>query len=155
MCVSVFTAENAEIAEMAEKRRLNQITESIIGAAIEVHRALGPGLLESAYEACLAFELAEQGLKIEQQKPLPLVYREVKLDCGYRIDLLVEKAVIVEIKVVDRLAPIHKAQLLSYLKLSGYNVGLLINFNVKVLKDGIVRVVNNFPDSLRPLRTPR
>lgn len=155
MYVSVFTAENAEIAEMAEKKRLNQITESIIGAAIEVHRALGPGLLESAYEACLAFELAEQGLKIEQQKPLPLVYREVKLDCGYRIDLLVEKAVIVEIKVVDRLAPTHKAQLLSYLKLSGYNVGLLINFNVKVLKDGIVRVVNNFPDSLRPLRTPR
>jgi len=140
---------------MAEKERLNQITESIIGAAIEVHRALGPGLLESAYEACLAFELAEQGLKIEQQKPSPLVYREVKLDCGYRIDLLVEKVVIVEIKVVDRLAPIHKAQLLSYLKLSGYNVGLLINFNVKVLKDGIVRVVNNFPDSLRPLRTPR
>ncbi|MBA7643125.1 hypothetical protein ES703_50837 [subsurface metagenome] len=155
MYVSVFTAENAEIAEMVEKKRLNQITESIIGAAIEVHRALGPGLRESAYEACLAFELAEQGLKIEQQKPLPLVYREVKLDCGYRIDLLVEKAVIVEIKVVDRLAPIHKAQLLSYLKLSGYNVGLLINFNVKVLKDGIVRVVNNFPDSLRPLRTPR
>jgi len=140
---------------MTEKDRLDQITDSIIGAAIEVHRALGPGLLESAYEACLAFELAERGLKIEQQKPLPVIYREVKLDCGYRLDILVENAVIVEIKVVDRLAPIHKAQLLSYLRLSGCKVGLLINFNVKVLKDGIVRVVNNFPDSLRSLRAQR
>jgi len=151
----LFTAENAETAEMTEKDRLDQITDSIIGAAIEVHRALGPGLLESAYEACLAFELAERGLKIEQQKPLPVIYREVKLDCGYRLDILVENAVIVEIKVVDRLAPIHKAQLLSYLRLSGCKVGLLINFNVKVLKDGIVRVVNNFPDSLRSLRAQR
>jgi len=131
---------------MIEKDRLDQITDTIIGAAIEVHRTLGPGLLESAYEACLAFELAEHGLKIEQQKPLPVVYQKVKLDCGYRLDLLVERLVIVEIKVVDRLAPIHKAQLLSYLKLSGCKVGLLINFNVKVLKDGIVRVVNNYPD---------
>lgn len=104
---------------MTEKERLNRITESIIGAAIEVHRALGPGLLESAYETCLAFELVERGLKVEQQKPLPVVYREVKLDCGYRLDLLVEEAVIVEVKAVDRLAPIHQAQLLSYLKLSG------------------------------------
>ena len=151
----LFTAENAETAEMTEKDRLDQITDSIIGAAIEVHRALGPGLLESAYQACLAFELAERGLKIEQQKPLPVIYREVKLDCGYRLDILVENAVIVEIKVVDRLAPIHKAQLLSYLRLSGCKVGLLINFNVKVLKDGIVRVVNNFPDSLRSLRAQR
>ncbi len=140
---------------MTEKDRLDQITDSIIGAAIEVHRALGPGLLESAYEACLAFELAERGLKIEQQKPLPVIYREVKLDCGYRLDILVENAVIVEIKVVDRLAPIHKAQLLSYLRLSGCKVDLLINFNVKVLKDGIVRVVNNFPDSPRSLRAQR
>lgn len=104
---------------MTEKERLNRITESIIGAAIEVHRALGPGLLESAYETCLAFELVERGLKVEQQKPLPVVYREVKLDCGYRLDLLVEEAVIVEVKAVDRLAPIHQAQLLSYLRLSG------------------------------------
>ena len=140
---------------MTEKDRLDQITDSIIGAAIEVHRALGPGLLESAYEACLAFEIAERGLKIEQQKPLPVIYREVKLDCGYRLDILVENAVVVEIKVVERLAPIHKAQLLSYLRLSGCKVGLLINFNVKVLKDGIVRVVNNFPDSLRSLRAQR
>ncbi len=140
---------------MKKKERLNRITESIIGAAIEVHRDLGPGLLESAYENCLTFELVERGLKVEQQKPLPVVYREVKLDCGYRLDLLVEEAVIVEVKAVDRLAPIHKAQLLSYLRLSGCKVGLLINFNVKVLKDGIRRVVNDFPDSLRSLRAQR
>jgi len=137
---------------MANKERLNRITESIIDAAIEVHRALGPGLLESAYEACLAFELAQRGLKVEQQKPLPVVYREVKLDCGYRLDLLVEEEVIVEIKSVERLMPIHQAQLLSYLRLSGHRVGLLLNFNVKVLKDGIRRLVNNFPDSPRSLR---
>lgn len=135
---------------MEEKSWLNRITESIIGAAIDVHRALGPGLLESAYEVCLAFEVAQRGLKVEQQKPLPVVYREVKLDCGYRLDLLVEESVIVEIKAIDSLAPIHQAQLLSYLKLSGCRVGLLINFNVKVLKDGIRRVVNDFPDSPRP-----
>lgn len=135
---------------------LNRITGSIIGAAIEVHRALGPGLLESAYEPCLAFELTERGLKVEPQKPLPVVYREVKLDCGYRLDLLVEEAVILEIKAVARLLPIHEAQLLSYLKLSDCRVGLLINFNVQVLKKGIRRIVNNFPDipprSLRSLR---
>jgi len=140
---------------MTEKEKLDQITDSIIGAAIEVYRALGPGLLESAYETCLSFELTENGLKIERQKPLPVVYRGVELDCGYRLDLLIEDAVIVEVKVVDSLAPIHKAQLLSYLKLSGYKVGLLINFNVKVLKDGIVRMVNNFPDSPRSLRARR
>ena len=140
---------------MTERENLNRITENIIGAAIEVHRALGPGLLESAYEACLAFELAQRGLKVEQQKPLPVVYREVKLDCGYRLDLLIEEAVIVEVKAVDRLMPIHQAQLLSYLKLSGCKVGLLINFNVKVLKDGIRRVVNDFPDSLRSPRSRR
>jgi GxxExxY protein len=133
---------------MTEEERLNKITESIIGAAIAVHRSLGPGLLESAYEACLAFELVQHGLTVEQQKPLPVVYREVKLDCGYRLDLLVEEAVIVEVKAVDRLAPIHQAQLLSYLRLSSCKVGLLINFNVKVLKGGIRRVVNDFPDSL-------
>ena len=132
---------------MTEKEMLNRITDSIIGSAIEVHRVLGPGLLESAYEKCLAFELTERGLKIEQQKPLPVVYRDVKLDCGYRLDMLIEEVVIVELKVVDSLAPIHKAQLLSYLRLSGCKVGLLINFNVKILKDGVVRVVNNFPDS--------
>ncbi|MGB2727742.1 MAG: GxxExxY protein [Halobacteriota archaeon] len=140
---------------MTKEERLNRVTESIIGAAIEVHRDLGPGLLESAYETCLSFELVEYGLKVEQQKPLPVVYREVKLDCSYRLDLLVEEAVIVEVKAVDRLVPIHQAQLLSYLRLSGCNVGLLINFNVKVLKDGIRRVVNDFPDSPRSLRALR
>ena len=140
---------------MTERENLDRITDSIIGAAIEVHRALGPGLLESAYEACLAFELAQHGLVVEQQKPLPVVYREVKLDCGYRLDLLVEGRVIVEIKAVNRLAPIHQAQLLSYLKLSGCKVGLLINFNVEVVKDGIRRVVNDFPDSPRSLRALR
>jgi len=148
-----FTAENTEAAEMTEKDKLNRITESIIGAAIDVHRTLGPGLLESSYEACLVFELAERGLKIEQQKPLPVVYREVKLDCGYRLDILVEKGVIVEVKAVDKLAPIHKAQLLSYLRLSGCKVGLLINFNVKVLKDGVVRVVNDFPEELKEIKS--
>jgi len=140
---------------MTERENLDRITDSIIGAAIEVHRALGPGLLESAYEACLAFELAQHGLVVEQQKPLPVVYREVKLDCGYRLDLLVAGRVIVEIKAVNRLAPIHQAQLLSYLKLSGCKVGLLINFNVEVVKDGIRRVVNDFPDSPRSLRALR
>ena len=136
---------------------LNQITDHIIGASIEVHRTLGPGLLESAYEACLAFELVDRGLNVEQQKPLPVIYRDVKLDCGYRLDILVEEMVIVEVKAVNRLEPIHEAQLLSYLKLSGSKVGLLINFNVRVLRDGIQRMVVNFPDSslYTPQRTPR
>lgn len=125
---------------------LNRLTEAIIQAAIEVHRTLGPGLLESAYEACLAFELAQRGLKVERQKPLPVVYKDVRLDCGYRLDLLVEDKVIVEIKAVDQLLPVHEAQLLSYLRLSGCRVGLLINFNVKVLRSGIRRLVNDFPD---------
>jgi len=116
---------------------------------------LGPGLLESAYEACTAFELVQDDLRVEQQKPLPLIYRDVELDCGYRLDLLVEGEVIVEIKAMDSLAPIHDAQLMSYLKLSGCRVGLLINFNVTVLKDGIRRIVNDFPDSLRSPRPPR
>jgi GxxExxY protein len=153
--IFLFTAETAETAEMTEEERLNKITESIIGAAIEVHRALGPGLLESAYEACLSFELVERGFKIEQQKPLLVVYKSVKLDCAYRLDILVDGDVIIEIKAVEKLAPIHKAQLLSYLKLSGCKVGLLINFNTTILSDGIVRVVNNFPDSPRALRAPR
>jgi GxxExxY protein len=131
---------------MSEKEELNRITHTIIGAAIEVHKHLGPGLLESAYEACTAFELLERGLQVEQQKPLPLIYKDVRLDCGYRLDLLVEGRVVVEIKVVDKLLPIHEAQLLSYLKLTKCKVGLLINFNVKVLVDGIIRLANNFPE---------
>jgi len=123
---------------------LNKITEKIINGAISVHRELGPGLLESAYEACLLYELASQNLKVERQKGLPLRYRGIQLDCGYRLDLLVEEAIIVEIKAIEKLEPIHEAQLLSYLKLSKCPVGLLINFNVKVLKDGIRRLVNQF-----------
>jgi GxxExxY protein len=113
---------------------INLLTERIIGAAIEVHRTLGPGLLESAYETCLSFELAERGLNVEAQKPLPVIYKDVHLDAGYRLDLLVEDQVIVEIKAVEQLAPIHQAQLLSYLKISGCKVGLLINFNVQSLR---------------------
>jgi len=130
---------------MSEKEQLNRVTESIIGVAIQVHRALGPGLLESAYGACLAFDLLEAGHTVERQKAMPIVYRQVKLDCGYRLDLLVDNSVVVECKAVDRLIPVHRAQLLSYLKLSRCKVGLLINFNVLLLKNGIVRVVNDFP----------
>lgn len=132
---------------MEEKDRLDSITRRIIGGAIEVHRRLGPGLLESAYEVCLAFELRQMGLVVEEQKPLPVIYREVKLDCGYRLDLVIEDSVVVEIKAVDQLAPIHVAQLLSYLRLSNKRVGLLINFHVRVLKNGLKRIVNDFPDS--------
>ena len=128
------------------KQRLNEISEQIIGAAIAVHRAIGPGLLESAYEACLVYELNKRGLQVERQKPLPLVYEEVKLDCGYRLDIVVAGLVIIEIKSVEQLAPIHEAQMLSYLKLSGCHLGLLINFNVLLLKNGIRRIVNEFPD---------
>ena len=144
----MFTAEGAESAEKRREsgKALNRITEQIIGAAIDVHRALGPGLLESAYEACLAFELRDRGMKVEQQIALPVVYRGVELDAGYRLDLFVADSVIVELKAIERLEPIHQAQLLSYLKLSQCKVGLLINFNVKVLKSGIRRLVNDFPD---------
>jgi len=127
---------------MSERDRLNKITETIIGAAIQVHRTLGPGLLESAYVACLSYELGKKGLIVEQQKPVPLVYEEVKLECGYRMDLLLERSVVVEVKSVDALAPIHEAQTLSYLRLSGCKLALLINFNVTVLKDGIRRFIN-------------
>jgi GxxExxY protein len=131
---------------MKEEERLSEITGSIIGAAIEVHRALGPGLPESTYETCLAYEITERGLMVEAQKPLPLVYKSVHLDCGYRLDLLVENVVIVEIKSVDALLSIHTAQLLSYLKLTNLQVGLLINFNVEILKNGVRRIVNRFTE---------
>jgi GxxExxY protein len=123
------------------REELNRITEVIIGAAIAVHRELGPGLLESAYEACLAYELVERGLGVERQKELPVVYKGVRVECGYRIDLLVEKQVVVELKAVEKLERIHEAQLLSYLKLSKNEVGLLINFNVLQLVKGLRRFV--------------
>ncbi len=122
---------------------VNQITEKIIGAAIEIHRSLGPGLLESAYQECLFYRLTQkENLFVEKEKPMPLVYEEVNLDCGYRLDLLVEKQVVVEIKSVDALTDVHTAQLLTYLKLGNHKIGLLINFNVHYLKNGIKRLAN-------------
>ncbi|PKP08544.1 MAG: GxxExxY protein [Bacteroidetes bacterium HGW-Bacteroidetes-4] len=120
---------------------LNHLSHEIIGCAIKVHQELGPGLLESTYEVCLEYELIQKGIIAERQKALPVIYNSIKLDAGYRIDLLVGNEVIVELKSVDSLLPIHEAQLLTYMKLSGKKLGLLINFNVKLLKDGIVRRV--------------
>jgi GxxExxY protein len=118
-----------------------EITERLIGLAIEVHRHLGPGLLESAYEECLSFELGKAGIAYRRQVALPVVYKEVRLDCGYRLDLLVSERIVVEIKSVERFLPIHDAQVLTYLRLGGYKVGLLLNFNTIVLKDGLRRLV--------------
>ena len=122
----------------------NELTGKIIQCAIEVHKALGPGLLESAYKECLYHELQEAGLKVEKEKALPLVYKDVRLDCGYRIDLLVENQIIMELKSVDALNDIHMAQILTYLKLQNLRYGLLINFNVAKLKDGIKRIVQGY-----------
>ncbi len=135
--MNFLTTEHTEITE---KEDPNSLTGKIIGAAIEIHRALGPGLLESAYEACLLYELRLRKLKVKPQKAMPVFYKDVMLDCGYRVDLVVEDQVIVEIKSVSSLASIHEAQLLSYLKLSNCKIGLLINFNVKILKEGIRRL---------------
>lgn len=116
------------------------ITGLIIGSAIEVHRALGPGLLESAYQECLCYELCERGLRFAREVPLPVTYKGVKLDCGYRMDLVVENAVVVELKCVETVLPIHEAQVLTYLRLSGCRTALLLNFHTKVLRDGIIRI---------------
>lgn len=131
-----FTEKNQRNAEMMNT---NDLTSIIIGCAINVHRVLGPGLLESAYEECLAFEFKEAGLQFDRQKPVPVVFKEIKLECGYRIDILVENKIVIELKSVDQLAPIHDAQILTYLKFSNKNTGLLINFNVTLLKNGIKR----------------
>jgi GxxExxY protein len=120
----------------------NELSNIIIGCAIKFHKALGPGLLESAYEECLNYEITKTGLKVEKQKPQPLIYEEVKLDCGYRIDLLIDNKLIIEIKSVEALNDVHLAQVLTYLKLSNCKLGLLINFNVALLKKGLKRVVN-------------
>jgi GxxExxY protein len=138
---------------MQDKERLDRITETIIGVAIDVHRALGPGLLETVYEACLSFDLTERGLSVERQRVVPLSYKGVRLECGYRVDLVIDNAVIVEVKAVEQLLPVHAAQLLSYLRLANLPVGLLINFDVTALQRGIRRIVNSYPDSLRPLRS--
>jgi GxxExxY protein len=121
----------------------NELSNKIIGIAIELHKVLGPGLLESAYENALAHDLAQLGLEIKQQVPMPFIYREIKLDVGYRVDIIVDNKVIIEVKSVEIIAPVHFAQVLTYLKLSGLKLGLLINFNSKLLKNGIHRIVNN------------
>lgn len=118
-----------------------ELTGAVIGAAIEVHKALGPGLLESAYEECLCHELRLRGKAFHRQVSLPVEYKGIKLDCGYRMDLIVDNSIVVELKSVDKIMPVHEAQLLTYLRLSGLRIGLLINFKVPVLKDGIVRMI--------------
>jgi GxxExxY protein len=125
---------------------LNEITRRIIAAAIEVHRHLGPGLLESAYQECVCYELSQMGLSFTREVHLPLTYKGLQLDCNYRIDLLVEDAVVVELKSIEQILPIHSAQLLTYLRASHKQIGLLINFNVRVLKDGIKRIVHDFDE---------
>ena len=125
---------------------INKLSSKIIGAAIEVHEALGPGLLESTYEECLCYEFSLRRISYEKQKPLPVVYKDKKLDCGYRIDVVVKNAIILELKACEKIEPIHKAQLLTYLKLSGLKLGLLLNFNVPIMRDGIVRIVNKLSE---------
>jgi GxxExxY protein len=124
----------------------SRVTEEIIGAAIEVHRELGPGLLESAYGACLAVELSSRGLAFERQKPVPVTYKGLVLDCGFRVDLLVEDCIVVELKAVEAITAVHEAQVLTYLRLARLDVGLLINFNVKLLRHGVRRLVHEFVD---------
>ena len=135
------------MSRVDEKERLNELTKAIIAGAIAVHRELGPGLLESAYEACLEYELRDRGFAVERQKSMPLVYRALRLDCGYRIDLLVERSVVVEVKSIEKFTRVHGSQLVTYLQQSKCKVGLVINFNVQWLVDqGILRRVNGFPE---------
>jgi GxxExxY protein len=134
---------------------VNGLTEAIIGAAIEVHKQLGAGLLESSYERCLCHELELRGIPFECQKPLPLVYNGLQLDCACRIDILVAGMVVVEVKTVEKILPIHEAQLLTYLKLGSWQVGLLINFNVELLRQGIKRIVHNYESASAPSAPPR
>jgi GxxExxY protein len=135
--------ETAEIAEMRRGRvDENLVGEKVLGCALKVHRALGPGLLEGAYEACLAHELMKSGIVHRRQVQMPVLYDGVQIDLGYRLDLLVEERIVVEIKAVERLTDVHRAQILSYLKLGDYRLGYLLNFNVKMLKDGISRIAN-------------
>jgi GxxExxY protein len=144
--------ESAEGAEVSVNVG-NALTERIIGAAIEVHRHLGPGLLESAYEECLCFELSQNGIGFKRQVHLPIRYKGVLIDCGHKMDLVVENRIVVEIKAIDSLLPIHGAQLLTYLKSSGHQIGLLINFNVPVLKRGLKRIVNHYDGPLPKTQT--
>jgi len=135
------------VVVMQTADQLNAVTEQVIGAAVEVHRAIRPGLLESAYEICLVYELRERGFRVEQQKALPVVYKGVQLDCGYRLDIVVNECVLVEVKAVEKLKTVHDAQLLSYLRLLNCRVRLLLNFHCTMLKNGIRRIVNDFPSS--------
>lgn len=139
-----------------DKKYLNELSNRVIGAAIAVHKELGPGLLESTYEACLVKELTLLGIQADRQVTLPLTYKGLELNCGYKLDLLVEKALVVELKSVDRLSPINEAQLVTYLRLSGMRLGLLINFNECLLKQGVRRFVNGIDKeySSRPSRSP-
>ena len=130
--------------KIAPEDPINNITKAVIGAAIAVHRELGPGLLESTYEACLSYELTHRNVRFERQVPLPVKYREVRVDCGYRLDFLIDDQVIVEIKSVEKLIPVHSAQVITYLKLKGCRVGLLMNFNVTALRRGIRRLENHW-----------
>ena len=125
---------------------INELSSRIIGAAIEVHKALGPGLLESAYEECLSQEFSFRNFSFERQKSLPVIYKGKKLDCGYRLDMVIENAIILELKSCEKIEPIHKAQLLTYLKLSGLHLGLILNFNTTVMRDGIVLIVNELKE---------
>lgn len=129
---------------MHEEKNINNLTQQIIGAAIEVHKTLGPGLLESAYQNCLFYELTQRGLHVEKEKALPIVYKEIQLDHGYRIDLLIENKIVLELKTVEYLNDVHEAQILTYLKLGEYPLGLLINFHTKLLKNGLKRYINTF-----------
>ena len=128
---------------------INKLSSKIIGAAIEVHKTLGPGLLESAYEECLSHELKLRGVSFERQKSIPISYKGKTLDCGYRLDIVVEGTIILELKSCEKIEPIHKAQVLTYLKLTNLNLGLLLNFNVPYMRDGILRVVNNLRETNR------
>jgi len=143
--IEYFNHRGAEDSQRAQRIKMeieNELATQVIGACIAVHRTLGPGLLESAYKECLFYELFKRGLFVEKEKPLPLVYEEIRMDCGYRLDIVIENKLILEIKAVEALSDVHMAQLLTYLKISGCKLGLLINFNVLMVKDGIRRVIN-------------
>ena len=149
LCVSLRNSYTTDlprvITKLHQENRImieNELSNKIIGCAIEVHRQLGPGLLESAYQECLLYELRKAGLRVEKEKPMPIIYKEVVLDHGYRIDILVEEKVVIEIKTVDVLIDVHTAQVLTYLRLGNYKLGLLLNFQVTVLKNGIKRLIN-------------
>ena len=147
------SAEGAEDRVAPRSQRLDRLTEQIIGAAIEAHRQLGPGLMESAYEECLCYELSQLVLPFQRQVHLPISYKGIKLDCGYKMDLVVDDSVVLELKTVDRLLPVHTAQLLTYLKLSGKTVGRLLNFNEPVMRKGLKRLVNHYAESGEVART--